>query len=68
MPFLDLHFKKIYKKLTESYVDKKLIKAKKIKKYQPENGEDNFILQDDQYDENEEKYHELTEKQKEENE
>jgi len=32
MPFLDLHFKKIYKKLTESYVDKKLIKAKKNKK------------------------------------
>jgi hypothetical protein len=68
MPFLDLHFKKIYKKLTESYVDKKLIKPKKIKKFQPENGEDNFILQDDQYDEEVEKYHELTEKQKEENE
>ena len=68
MPFLDLHFKKIYKKLTESYVDKKLIKPKKIKKFQPENGEDNFILQDDQFDEEVEKYHELTEKQKEENE
>ena len=68
MPFLDLHFKKIYKKLTESYVDKKLIKPKKIKKYQPENGEDNFIILDDQYEEGVEKYMELTAEQKLENE
>ena len=68
MPFLDLHFKKIYKKLTETYVDKKLIKPKKIKKYQPENGEDNIIIMDDQYEEGVEKYHELTKEQKEENE
>ena len=68
MPFLDLHFKKIYKKLTESYVDRKLIKPKKIKKYQPENGDDNFVIMDDQYEEGVEKYHELTKEQKEENE
>ena len=67
MPFLDLHFKKIYKKLTESYVDKKLIKPKKIKKFQPENGED-IIIMDDPYEEGVEKYHELTKEQKEENE
>ena len=67
MPFLDLHFKKIYKKLTESYVDKKLIKPKKIKKYQPEKGED-FIMIDDQYQEGEEKLMELTPEQKLENE
>ena len=60
MPFLDLHFKKIYKKLTESYVDRKLIKPKKIKKYQPDNGDDNFVIMDDQYEEGVEKYHEST--------
>ena len=68
MPFLDLHFKKIYDKLTESYVDRKLIKPQKIKKYQPQNGEDEIPIMDDPYEEGVEKYKELTQEQKEENE
>ena len=48
--------------------DRKLIKPKKIKKYQPDNGDDNFVIMDDQYEEGVEKYHELTKEQKEENE
>ena len=32
MPYLDFHFKDIFDKLTANYVDRKLIKPKKIKK------------------------------------
>ena len=31
MPYLDLHFKNIFEKLTETYVDRKLIKPRVIK-------------------------------------
>ena len=67
MPFLDLHFKKIYNKLTETYVDSKLIKPKIIKKYQPEFNDDIPIVEE-QYEEGVERYHELTKEQIEENE
>lgn len=70
MPYLDLHFKKIFEKLTETYVDRKLIKPKKIKKIQQTYHHDDIpILYDDsEFDDGEEKYAELTEEQKKENE
>ena len=69
MPYLDLHFKKIFAKLTETYVDRKLIKPKKIKKIQPTNEYDEIpFFSEPDIDDGEEKYAELTTAQKEENE
>jgi len=70
MPYLDFHFKNIYEKLTETYVDRKLIKPKKIKKNPNPNYEwgDVPIFDEPDIDDGEEKYAELTSAQKEENE
>ena len=70
MPYLDFHFKNIYEKLTETYVDRKLIKPKKIKKNPNPNYEwgDIPIFDEPDIDDGEEKYAELTSAQKEENE
>ena len=71
MPYLDLHFKKIFEKLTETYVDKKLIKPKKIKKIQHNNNEWGGIpdfTDTSELDDGEERYAELTSEQKAENE
>ena len=70
MPYLDFHFKNIYEKLTETYVDRKLIKPKKIKKNQNPNYDwgDVPIFDEPDIDDGEEKYAELTSAQKEENE
>ena len=70
MPYLDFHFKNIYEKLTETYVDRKLIKPKKIKKNPNPNYDwgDVPIFDEPDIDDGEEKYAELTSAQKEENE
>ena len=70
MPYLDLHFKKIFEKLTETYVDKKLIKPKKIKKVQQNFHDETgiLILPEEDLDDGEERYAELTTEQKKENE
>ena len=70
MPYLDFHFKNIYEKLTETYVDRKLIKPKKIKKNPNQNYDwgDVPIFDEPDIDDGEEKYAELTSAQKEENE
>ena len=70
MPYLDFHFKNIYEKLTETYVDRKLIKPKKIKKNPNQNYDwgDVPIFDEPDIDDCEEKYAELTSAQKEENE
>ena len=68
MPYLDLHFKNIFEKLTETYVDRKLIKPRVIKinpnqKY--DYGEVPYIPDPNEM---EERLAELTKEQKEENE
>ena len=70
MPYLDFHFKDIFTKLTETYVDRKLIKKKKIKKVQQNDyhPDDIHFIDDPDLDDGEEKYAELTSEQKEENE
>jgi hypothetical protein len=69
MPYLDLHFENIYKKLTENFVDRKLIKPKLIKKNQNQNFEYGEVpIFDQEPDDGEEKYAELTTEQKLENE
>ena len=68
MPYLDFHFKNIFEKLTETYVDRKLIKPKVIKTNINKNYEygDVPIISDP--NEEEERIAELTKEQKEENE
>ena len=70
MPYLDFHFKDIFSKLTETYVDRKLIKPKKIKKIQNQEYQygDIPFFDDPNLDDGEERYAELTTQQKEENE
>ena len=70
MPYLDFHFKDIFDKLTSNYVDRKLIKPKKIKKNPDPHYEygDVPIFDSPDIDEGEEKYAELTSEQKAENE
>ena len=68
MPFLDLHFKPIYEKLTEAFVDRKEIKPKPIKKNQNRQYEYGDIpILEPELDDGEEKLAELTEDQKNEN-
>ena len=67
MPFLDLHFKPIYEKLTEAFVDAKEIKPKLIKKNQNRQYEFGDIPEIEPEDDGEEKYAELTQEQKNQN-
>ena len=70
MPYLDLHFENIYKKLTENFVDRKLIKPKLIKKIQNQDFDfgENILILDPNPEDEEERYAELTSDQKRENE
>ena len=70
MPYLDFHFKDIFDKLTANYVDRKLIKPKKIKKNPNPNYEygDVPIFDEPDLDDGEERLAELTSEQKAENE
>ena len=68
MPYLDFHFKNIFEKLTEAYVDRKLIKPKKIKKNPNPHYDYGEVPIFDEPDDGEERYAELTKEQKRENE
>ena len=68
MPYLDFHFKIIFEKLTETYVDKNEIKPKKIKTNRNQHYEYGDVPYIPDPNEEEERIVELTKEQKEENE